>query len=111
MLTEILQTLFDRSLNKLTKEIELYSDEKNLWVTDKNISNSAGNLCLHLIGNLNAYLGAELGNTWYIRNRPLEFTQKDVGRYEIRLSENLETDDGTPVEIATVYYFDKPGKE
>jgi uncharacterized damage-inducible protein DinB len=90
MLTEILQTLFDRDLTKLTKEIQLYSDEKKLWVTDKNISNSAGNLCLHLIGNLNAYLGAELGNTGYVRNRPLEFTQKqkDVGRDE--LLENLE---------------------
>lgn len=88
MLTEILQSLFARDLNKLTMEIELYSDEKNLWVTDKNIPNSAGNLCLHLIGNLNAYLGAELGNTGYIRNRPLEFTQKDVGREE--LLENLE---------------------
>ena len=46
MLTEMLQSLFDRDLNKLTMEIQLYHDEKNLWVTDKNISNSAGNLYL-----------------------------------------------------------------
>jgi uncharacterized damage-inducible protein DinB len=75
-----LQTLFSRELEKLTREIELYSKESNLWITGKDISNSAGNLCLHLIGNLNTYIGKELGNTGYIRNRDLEFSQKDIPR-------------------------------
>ncbi|MEI2737169.1 MAG: hypothetical protein V9F01_00120 [Chitinophagaceae bacterium] len=47
------------------------------------ISNSAGNLCLHLVGNLNTYIGAELGQTGYIRNRELEFSQKDIPRNEL----------------------------
>ena len=78
-----LKTLFLRDLNKLRKEIELYKDERKLWITDKNISNSAGNLCLHLIGNLNTYIGKELGGTAYVRNRDLEFSQKDIPHAEL----------------------------
>ena len=72
--------LFDRDLLKLKTEIEAYSSEELLWVVKREISNSAGNLCLHLMGNLNHYLGAQLGNTGYIRNRPLEFSDKNVPR-------------------------------
>ena len=83
MLTITLIKIFKRDLNKLKKEIELYSDEHNLWLVDKEITNSAGNLCLHLIGNLNAFIGADIGNTGYIRKRDLEFSLKNVPRIEI----------------------------
>jgi uncharacterized damage-inducible protein DinB len=83
MLIEVLRSLFNRDLNKLKEEIALYQTEQQLWVVDKNISNSAGNLCLHLIGNLNTYIGAELGKTGYVRNRPLEFSAKDVQKEEL----------------------------
>ena len=78
MLLQTLKTLFQRDLNKLRKEIELYKDESKLWIIDKSIANSAGNLCLHLMGNLNTYFGRELGGTGYVRNRDLEFSQKDI---------------------------------
>ncbi|HLO80006.1 MAG TPA: DUF1572 family protein [Chitinophagaceae bacterium] len=83
MMTEIISSLIVRDLNKLRSEIELYHSENKIWHTEKNIANSAGNLCLHLIGNLKAYIGAVLGNTGYVRNRPLEFSQKDVPRHEL----------------------------
>lgn len=83
MLPDTLQKLFKRDLEKLKLEISLYKDEKNLWVIDKNILNSAGNLCLHLVGNLNTYIGAEIGKTGYVRNRDLEFSQKDVPQQEL----------------------------
>ncbi|WP_312902902.1 DinB family protein [Chryseobacterium taichungense] len=83
MMTASLQSLFTRDLNKLKTEIESYQNEETIWKTDKNISNSAGNLCLHLVGNLNNYIGAELGNSGYIRNRELEFSLKDVPRTEL----------------------------
>ena len=83
MLIETLQSLFTRDLNKLKSEIESYQNESQIWTIDKNISNSAGNLCLHLIGNLNTYIGAEIGKTGYIRNRELEFSLKDVPRSEL----------------------------
>jgi len=83
MITETLIKLFTRDLYKLKIEIESYSNERNLWLVEKGITNSAGNLCLHLVGNLNAFIGAQLGNTNYIRQRDLEFSNKDVPRSEL----------------------------
>jgi len=83
MLNQTLKKLFTRDLNKLKSEIEAYTNESNLWVIDKKIANSAGNLCLHLIGNLNTYIGAVLGNSGYIRNRELEFSLKDIQRQQL----------------------------
>ncbi|MEO6174443.1 MAG: DUF1572 family protein [Flavobacterium circumlabens] len=83
MLIETLKSLFDRDLTKLKLEIESYQNETQIWAIDKNISNSAGNLCLHLIGNINTYIGAEIGKTGYIRNRELEFSLKDIAKTEL----------------------------
>jgi len=83
MLIETLQALFKRDLNKLRSEIELYKKEENIWKIEGNIANSAGNLCLHLVGNLNAFIGRELGRTDYVRNRELEFSLKNVSRKEL----------------------------
>ena len=78
MLIETLKSLFDRDLNKLCTEIELYRNEENIWKIDKEISNSAGNLCLHLIGNINNFIGAQIGKTNYVRHRELEFSLKNI---------------------------------
>jgi uncharacterized damage-inducible protein DinB len=83
MIAESLKSLFTRDLNKLKTEIESYQNEETIWKTDKNILNSAGNLCLHLVGNLNHFIGAQLGNSGYIRNRDLEFSLKDIPRAEL----------------------------
>ncbi|WP_294956788.1 DinB family protein [uncultured Flavobacterium sp.] len=83
MILESLKTLYNRDLNKLKEEMGLYQNEKQIWAIDKNISNSSGNLCLHLIGNLNTYIGAEIGKTGYVRNRPLEFSLKDIPKSEL----------------------------
>lgn len=83
MLIKTLKALFRRDLNKLRKEIELYQQEAAIWAVDKNIANSAGNLCLHLVGNLNTYIGAELGKSGYIRHRELEFSLKDIPTSEL----------------------------
>ena len=78
MLIETVKTLFNRDLNKLIQEIESYKDEKTIWMIDKGISNSAGNLCLHLVGNLNHFIGTVIGKTGYVRKRDLEFSLKDI---------------------------------
>jgi len=83
MLLETLKTLFERDLNKLRNEIELYSSEENIWQIDKQIANSAGNLCLHLMGNLNTYIGAEIGKANYVRHRELEFSLKNIPKTEL----------------------------
>ena len=83
MSTDTLIKLFNRDLSKLKDEINLYSAENNLWKVHGEITNSAGNLCLHLVGNLNHFIGAALGNTGYIRQRDQEFSLKDVPRIEL----------------------------
>jgi uncharacterized damage-inducible protein DinB len=83
MITEVLNSIMKRELLKLKTEVASYKDESNIWRTEKNITNSAGNLCLHLIGNLNTYIGAHLGKTGYIRDRDAEFYLKNIPRKEL----------------------------
>jgi uncharacterized damage-inducible protein DinB len=78
--------LYKRELEKLKNEIELYKDEDAIWIIDKEISNSAGHLCLHLIGNLNYFIGAGLGKIDYRRDRELEFNSDDVPREQLMAS-------------------------
>jgi len=68
--------IIERDLNKLEEEINLYSSEETIWKIDREIKNSGGNLCLHLCGNLQHFIGAILGKTGYIRNRDNEFIAK-----------------------------------
>jgi uncharacterized damage-inducible protein DinB len=92
MLLETLKTLFNRDLTRLKNEIEQYKNETDIWEIKGQISNSAGNLCLHLIGNLNRYIGKELGGKDFIRNRELEFTSKNIPREELirRVANTIE---------------------
>ncbi len=83
MLKESLIELFERDLQKLIVEINLYKDEYDVWIIKGEISNSGGNLCLHLIGNLNHFIGATLGNTGYVRHREDEFSLKNVLRQDL----------------------------
>lgn len=83
MNTTILEELFDRELGKLKLEIEAYRSPGALWKTSGEISNSAGNLCLHLLGNLNLYICKEIGGIAYIRNREAEFSNKDIPANEL----------------------------
>ncbi|GAA4386888.1 DinB family protein [Hymenobacter koreensis] len=83
MLTDTLRPLFRRDLNRVQQELTQYRDEHNIWHVAPGIANSAGNLCLHLIGNLNTYIGAELGGVAYTRHRELEFSLKNIPRPEL----------------------------
>ena len=86
MLKETLTEIFERDLQKLIAEINLYKDENNLWLVKEGISNSAGNLCLLLAGNLNHFIGATLGHTGYVRHRDDEFSLKNIPRRDLLLS-------------------------
>jgi hypothetical protein len=48
--------------------------EDQFWTKPYPYGNSFGHLVLHLIGNLNYYIGAQIGNTGYVRDRDREFT-------------------------------------
>ena len=83
MLKTSIIELLDRDLNKLKQEINAYPDESKMWIIDKEIKNSAGNLCLHIVGNLQHFIGAVLGNTGYVRTRDSEFSAANIPRSEL----------------------------
>lgn len=90
MLINSLSELFQRDLRKLASEINLYENEADLWLIRGAISNSGGNLCLHLTGNLQHFIGAILGKSGYVRDRANEFAAKNVSR-SVLLKEIEET--------------------
>ena len=79
-MTTSLIILYKRELNRLKDEISAYSDDAIFWKIENDIKNSGGNLTIHLIGNLNHFIGATLGNSGYIRQRNNEFNDKDIPR-------------------------------
>jgi len=88
---QILSQLFLRDLEKLKTEISSFKDEKKIWEISGDVKNSAGNLCLHLCGNLQHFIGAVLGNSGYIRNRDAEFSRKNVPIRELMAEIELTT--------------------
>jgi hypothetical protein len=68
--------LRDRFTTKAARVRELAAalSEVQFWQKPFTFGNSFGHLVLHLTGNLNYYIGAQIGNTGYIRDRPREFT-------------------------------------
>jgi len=75
--------ILDRDLGALAEQIETYPDDAGVWRSGGSIKNSAGTLALHLVGNLEHFVGAVLGGTGYVRDREAEFGERDVPRAEI----------------------------
>jgi uncharacterized damage-inducible protein DinB len=75
--------LLDRDIAKLGQEISLYEKEELLWTVRGEIKNSAGNLCLHLCGNLQHYIGRVLGGSNYKRNRDNEFAARNFPKSQL----------------------------
>lgn len=78
-----LVSLFTRDLRRVAQEVAAFPTDEALWQTAPGISNSAGNLALHLEGNLREYIGRQLGGIAYTRQRPLEFSTTGLTRAEI----------------------------
>jgi hypothetical protein len=49
--------------------------EEQFWTKPYPYGNSFGHLTLHIIGNLNYYIGAQIAGTGYVRDREREFTE------------------------------------
>src|SRR5438477_2558933 len=58
---------------KIRELAEPLTDEQ-FWKKPFPFGNSFGHLVLHLTGNLNYYIGAQIAQTGYVRDRPREFT-------------------------------------
>lgn len=78
-----LEKLFRRDLKALAEEISRFKDEDQLWKTPHGIPNSAGNLTLHICGNLKHYIGAVIGKINYTRDREKEFSEKGLSTEEL----------------------------
>lgn len=83
MFTTQAKELYLSNLTKLKEELSAFKNETDLWHTQGDVKNSPGNLALHLAGNLKHFIGAQLGNTGYVRNRDKEFADKNIPRAEI----------------------------
>src|SRR5687767_2852682 len=80
---EIFKSRYVKHLDELEQELLRFTNESNLWHTTGTITNTCGNLSLHLIGNLNHFIGAQLGKTGYVREREKEFADKNVSKNTI----------------------------
>ncbi len=83
MRLETLSALLSRELRTLHREVEAYPDDRSLWTQAPGVANSGGALVHHLTGNLRHFIGAQLGDTGYVRDRAAEFTRTDLGRAEL----------------------------
>ena len=71
---------------------------EQLWQRPFPYGNSIGTLILHVTGNLNYYIGAQIARTGYVRHRDLEFT--DSGKPKGELLKAF--DDAIQVTVATI---------
>ena len=62
----MLLDLYYRDIDKLKEEMSAYTDQKVMWSVAPGISNSGGNLCLHLIGNLEHQLRHRFAGKWQL---------------------------------------------
>ena len=56
---------------------------EQLWIKPYPYGNSVGNLILHVTGNLNYYIGAQIARTGYARDRDLEFSGSGKPKAEL----------------------------
>jgi hypothetical protein len=82
-LTQVLAVLLARDLEAFAREVGLLPDDASLWKTQPGVTNSCGVLAAHCAGNLQHYVGAVLGSTGYVRDRPGEFGRRSGSRAEL----------------------------
>ena len=75
-----LAALFSRDLTRLVQELQAFPSDESLWERAPGVKNSAGNLVLHLEGNLREFVGRQLGQVAYKRARDQEFAPNGVSR-------------------------------
>jgi uncharacterized damage-inducible protein DinB len=112
MAKDLTKEFIDQSLHRINENTprvircmnEL--EETDIWKRPNNVSNSVGNLILHLCGNITQYIISSLGEAEDIRERDREFSAGD-GYTKSGLIEKL----GTTVEKAKVIIqtMDKDG--
>ena len=75
--------VLQRELQAFERELDLFPDDRSVWQTVPGVPNSAGNLALHVAGNLQFFVGRVLGGTSYVRDRDREFSTRSGSRADI----------------------------
>ena len=78
MTIQELSSLYSRDMDRLAKEINAYKSEEVIWQKSAATNNAAGNLCWHITGNLQHFIGHMLGGSAYQRDREYEFNCRDI---------------------------------
>jgi hypothetical protein len=63
-----------KKLAGVVRDLASPLSDDQFWTKPFAFGNSFGHLVLHLTGNLNYYIGAQISQTGYVRDRPLEFS-------------------------------------
>ena len=90
--TELVRKSLIEELETLRDEVRQAAEsltDQELWRKPIEPGNSVGNLILHLTGNLNHFVGAQLGGTGYVRDRDREFSESESVPRKILLA-NLD---------------------
>jgi hypothetical protein len=77
-LTETIASSLAARYTKLAgvvRELAAPLSDEQFWAKPFPFGNSFGHLVLHLTGNLNYYIGAQIAGTGYVRDRPREFAE------------------------------------
>lgn len=82
-MSDDIRKLIVRELSAFAREVEMFPDDESLFRTLPGITNSAGNLALHVCGNLKHFVGAVLGGTGYVRDRDAEFGARSGRREDV----------------------------
>lgn len=83
MTAQLISHMIQRELRTLRRQLLAYENEADIWKTATGISNSAGNLALHLAGNLRHFIGHVIGGSDYQRDRDFEFNGRNIPRDEL----------------------------
>jgi uncharacterized damage-inducible protein DinB len=79
-----IKTIITRDLQTLKKELNIGIKNHQLWKVYPGITNSIGNLTLHICGNLRHFIGNVIGNSGYQRDRDAEFTNNSATINELQ---------------------------
>jgi hypothetical protein len=82
------------------RELAMPLTDAQFWQKPFSYGNSFGHLVLHLTGNLNYYIGAQIAKTGYVRDRPREFNDPKPPSKDIALS---RFDDAVSMVLKTIH--------
>ncbi|MEX2182533.1 MAG: DinB family protein [Gemmatimonadaceae bacterium] len=78
-----LRAIYSRDIATIGREVAAYTTDAALWEPLEGTTNPGGTLALHLVGNLQHFIGTVLGGSDFVRDRDGEFGRRDLTRAEL----------------------------